>query len=727
MRMPNILCYHDVIDPVAGAVSGFPGEQAATYKLTPAAFERHLDAFERRGLRVGLLGDNPELALTFDDGGASSPQIAAALERRGWRGHFFVVPELIGSPGFMTAGEIRDLHRRGHLIGSHSCSHPDAIERYGAAALAHEWGASRTRLSALLGEPVRIASVPGGEFSATLLLACARSGYALVLGGRPTRKSRSIGRLDVRGRLVVSARTSLRDVLAHATADRVAWELLWAGRRWRRAGAALLSRGERVYAAFAARAAAHSRHGLLAQEGSDAGALDVERGVARELEPARDQALAQAAVLNDLFYGAGSSIGVSGRDEERDAAERDDAADGGRDGWQATRKSFDEHLRHALGEGDVEEYVAGAEQVQQRRFVRDETAQLDPVAQSQQFELGSKLVGKGAFATDDQSPARVAFAQRLEHIREQQRVLLGVETPDAEQRQIGVVAPPGSGGSAGVDVAGIDQRDVDRKDAAGMPVAFGQFTANRDHGAATGQEFPHPFEAASGALQSAAIGVAVADVGWEVLPHPEHDGTSAQQAERSQQDGGWMRSERPDDVAVVERAPHAPEEQRSGPGDAERIRQALVERQRDEVDIGRQRVATGGAVVGEAPNDGDRLDLAVQSADEARERVVAVYGAATLAVDAFGVEQNAHRDPSTPTRTTVPASLPIEPGVPATTRSVQRRFAALSRLYAALRRRPAVQNSTSLTPQNNPSLTPHHSSHPTTPEGSTEARNGHGR
>ena len=59
--------------------------------------------------------------LTFDDGGASAiTHTAPALEARNWRGHFFMTVGQLGTPEFLGPAALRDLHRRGHVIGSHT-------------------------------------------------------------------------------------------------------------------------------------------------------------------------------------------------------------------------------------------------------------------------------------------------------------------------------------------------------------------------------------------------------------------------------------------------------------------------------------------------------------------------------------------------------------------------------------------------------------------------------
>src|SRR5260370_21257869 len=162
------IMYHDVVENGDFESSGFPGEGAHVYKLRREDFERHLDAIAASTAAVSTVGqlEGRPVLLTFDDGGVSFHHpIADLLEARGWRGHFFVTSDRVGTPGFLTEPQLRELHRRGHIIGSHSCSHPTRMAALTRAEMDREWRQSIARLSELLGDAVKVASVPGGYYS----------------------------------------------------------------------------------------------------------------------------------------------------------------------------------------------------------------------------------------------------------------------------------------------------------------------------------------------------------------------------------------------------------------------------------------------------------------------------------------------------------------------------------------------------------------------------------
>jgi peptidoglycan/xylan/chitin deacetylase (PgdA/CDA1 family) len=230
------LIYHDVLPAGGGEASGRPGPGAALYKLDTALFAAHLAALAgvaaaaRRDWRSVLADpEAPAVLLTFDDGGASaSRHVAPLLEAQGWRGHFFVTTRALGTPGFLTAAELRDLAARGHVVGTHSASHPDRFAAQPAAAQTAEWRESTARLADILGAPVTVGSVPGGLFDARVAAVAADAGLTALFTSEPHTRLERVGSCAVLGRYSVVRRTSAAEVAG-----------LVAGSGWRRQRQAL--------------------------------------------------------------------------------------------------------------------------------------------------------------------------------------------------------------------------------------------------------------------------------------------------------------------------------------------------------------------------------------------------------------------------------------------------------------------------------------------------------
>jgi len=203
------LMYHDIVPPGEEDASGFRGPDAARYKLSPDRFDDHLRA-------LAALPSAREPALTFDDGGASAMRAAEMLARWQRRGCFFVTVDRIGTRGFLDVASIRDLHRAGHVVGSHSCSHPLRMARCSAAQLHEEWHRSRSTLSDMVSGDVKAASVPGGEFAGRVADAAAEAGFTVLYTSEPTARVRLEGGLSIRGRYTIQRLTSAATAAALA-------------------------------------------------------------------------------------------------------------------------------------------------------------------------------------------------------------------------------------------------------------------------------------------------------------------------------------------------------------------------------------------------------------------------------------------------------------------------------------------------------------------------------
>jgi peptidoglycan/xylan/chitin deacetylase (PgdA/CDA1 family) len=229
--MTSALMYHDVVASGAEDSSGFPGRDAALYKVTPELFEAHLDAIKQslpaRPARPARPAPPafpaapafPALIITFDDGGVSAMQAADALERHGYIGHFFVTANYIGTRGFVTERDIRELARRGHVIGSHSCSHPLRMGHCAWPQLLDEWSRSRSTLCDILGADVRVASVPGGDFAPQVAEAAANAGITSLFTSEPTRESRYAFGVTLLGRFAIQRWASAETAAALAAGE----------------------------------------------------------------------------------------------------------------------------------------------------------------------------------------------------------------------------------------------------------------------------------------------------------------------------------------------------------------------------------------------------------------------------------------------------------------------------------------------------------------------------
>lgn len=202
-------------------------------------FAEHLAAISATHATVDVFRDeqpHPEVALTFDDGGSSAPEIARSLEDFGWRGHFFVTTDRIGAPGFVPATTLVELAGRGHVIGSHSHTHPRRLGMLDQKIIDREWQESRARLGDILGTPPTIASIPGGLLTTPLVESAARAGYRVLLTSEPRATAHQVGPTSVIGRFAIWSTTPAATAAKYARGGALAgWKLFF---EWKAKGAA---------------------------------------------------------------------------------------------------------------------------------------------------------------------------------------------------------------------------------------------------------------------------------------------------------------------------------------------------------------------------------------------------------------------------------------------------------------------------------------------------------
>jgi peptidoglycan/xylan/chitin deacetylase (PgdA/CDA1 family) len=203
--------YHEVVEDGDPRIAGMKAGDAI-YKLDESDFRNHLAAIKKAigDKPVGRVddpaawGDGTPLFLTFDDGEESGyARAAPALEEYGWRGHFFVTAGQIGKPRILTAGQIRELDRRGHLIGTHSLTHPRQMSQMSWNDLRREWSESVRVLETVLAHPVGVGSVPGGSYAPRVAEAAALAGIGVLFTSEPTAEIGKVGDCLVLGRYFV--------------------------------------------------------------------------------------------------------------------------------------------------------------------------------------------------------------------------------------------------------------------------------------------------------------------------------------------------------------------------------------------------------------------------------------------------------------------------------------------------------------------------------------------
>jgi hypothetical protein len=160
-----VFFFHDIVSPER--LDEIPATHRP-YALSPEEFRAYVFAATqcpRRSIPVshvpGDLG-GAFYSLTFDDGHASAyAEAFPVLVELGLRATFFVVPTFVGTPGYVTWTQLREMVAAGMEIGSHSLTHP-FVDRLDEAALRMEFGDSKAIIEDRLGLAVHAASLPRG-------------------------------------------------------------------------------------------------------------------------------------------------------------------------------------------------------------------------------------------------------------------------------------------------------------------------------------------------------------------------------------------------------------------------------------------------------------------------------------------------------------------------------------------------------------------------------------
>ena len=140
-----------------------------------------------------------ELAITFDDGPnpAWTPQLLDVLGQQGVKATFF----LVGRYAQREPALVRRIVNEGHLIGSHSWSHPN-LALTGTARVHEELRRTSEVLEEITGKPVRFFRPPFGARRPEVLRAARQRGLTPVMWNAMTDDWKEPAEERIAGRLI---------------------------------------------------------------------------------------------------------------------------------------------------------------------------------------------------------------------------------------------------------------------------------------------------------------------------------------------------------------------------------------------------------------------------------------------------------------------------------------------------------------------------------------------
>ncbi|MDB4016269.1 polysaccharide deacetylase family protein [Flavobacteriaceae bacterium] len=202
--------YHEATDNVAN--TGFQRNSNLPYKHKLKEFYDNIDIIFENCSNIITINDLKSSSngtlLTFDDGGKSAMIIADYLEKYNLKGHFFITTSMIGKKCFLNQKDIIELHDRGHIIGSHSHSHPNIFKSLTYNQMICEWLESKKILENILNTKVQSCSVPGGDANTDTYLSAQECGFNIVFNSEPTIKLIEKENLKVFGRFCPKSGTN---------------------------------------------------------------------------------------------------------------------------------------------------------------------------------------------------------------------------------------------------------------------------------------------------------------------------------------------------------------------------------------------------------------------------------------------------------------------------------------------------------------------------------------
>jgi peptidoglycan/xylan/chitin deacetylase (PgdA/CDA1 family) len=189
------------------------------YVLAAADFGRQMQSLKDanwRGVSIGealSFGAALSVAITFDDG-CETDLLAAApiLKQLGFAATFYVTSGHIGTRGYLSAPQVRELASLGFEIGCHSMTHaylPDLDD----ARLHEEIAGAKLRLEQILGRPVEHFSCPGGRVDQRVKDVARAAGYRTVATSHTHANSDRSDRFSL-GRLAVMRETPAKTFTA---------------------------------------------------------------------------------------------------------------------------------------------------------------------------------------------------------------------------------------------------------------------------------------------------------------------------------------------------------------------------------------------------------------------------------------------------------------------------------------------------------------------------------
>jgi len=189
-----ILCYHQIRD-----YKSSDSKATRDYIVPDASFREQMQSLADSGfhtilpdelydyLTTGKALPEKPVMITFDDSRADQFTTALPeLNKRGFKGVFFIMTVALNKPGYMTKEQVKQLADENHIVGSHTYDHKN-VKTYTVDDWVEQIQKPSQQLQSITGKPVEYFAYPFGlwnkeaiarlkdhEFKAVFQLAAAR-------------------------------------------------------------------------------------------------------------------------------------------------------------------------------------------------------------------------------------------------------------------------------------------------------------------------------------------------------------------------------------------------------------------------------------------------------------------------------------------------------------------------------------------------------------------------
>ena len=184
VKVPILLYHHIAVSPIG-----------SRYYVPPDRFETEIKLLHDWGytpittsllvkaITAGASLPPRPVLITFDDANEDNYTNAFPIMKKyGFTGVLYIPFDYIGTNGYLTAGQIKEMAAAGWEVGSHTLTHSLNFPTMGPAALRSEIVDFRKQLVALLGLPILTFAYPFGDAPGAAIDYVHFAGYIAAMG-----------------------------------------------------------------------------------------------------------------------------------------------------------------------------------------------------------------------------------------------------------------------------------------------------------------------------------------------------------------------------------------------------------------------------------------------------------------------------------------------------------------------------------------------------------------